>query len=180
MNCTFTYCIYHIYHGNSWIKKWTLFIKDKVAGEYFFSPATFFIFKPLRHNTVQSASSNYYIYSFHTPFGKSHFPSIPRTSYHNQTPKQHHSHGSPLLSDLCFSSVWPFFQFLHFPSYRYFCRQTERNSTLHIHHANGTLLDCFLFYWLAAVLWLSDQLHLTSNLRISYYSPTLPQRPVTV
>lgn len=55
--------------------------------EIIFPPATFFIFKPLKHNTVQSASSNYYIYSFHTPFGKFHFPSIHRTSYHNQMPK---------------------------------------------------------------------------------------------
>ena len=60
-------------------QKFPLFIKDKVAGE-FFSPATFFIFKPLKYNTVQSASSNYYIYSFHTLFGKFHFPSIHRTS----------------------------------------------------------------------------------------------------
>ena len=73
--------------------------------ESFFPPTTFFIFKPLKHNTVQSTSSNYYIYSFHTPFGKFHFPSVHRTSYHNQMPKQHHSHGFPLLSDLCFSSV---------------------------------------------------------------------------
>ena len=60
---------------------------------------------PLENNNFQSVSSNYYIYSFHTPFGKFHFPSIHRTSYHNQMPKQHHSHGFPLLSDLCFSSV---------------------------------------------------------------------------
>ena len=90
--------------------------------ESFFPPTTFFIFKPLKHNTVQSTSSNYYIYSFHTPFGKFHFPSVHRTSYHNQMPKQHHSHGFPLLSDLCTLNVWPFFQFLHFSSYRYFCR----------------------------------------------------------
>ena len=117
LNCTFTYCIYH---GNSWIKKWTLFIKDRVAGNYF-SPTTFFVFKSLKHNTFQSDSSNCYIYSFHTLFGKFHFPSIHRTSYHNQMPKQHHSHGFPLLSDLCSLNVWPFFQFLHFSSYRYFC-----------------------------------------------------------
>ena len=43
--------------------------------------------------------------SFHTPFGKFHSPSIHRTSYHNQMPKQHHSHGFPLLSDLCSLSV---------------------------------------------------------------------------
>ena len=73
--------------------------------ESFFPPTTFFIFKPLKHNTVQSTSSNYYIYSFHTPFGKFHFPSVHRTSYHNQMPKQHHSHGFPLLSDLCSLSV---------------------------------------------------------------------------
>ena len=56
-------------------KRQTLFIKDRVAGNYF-SPTTFFVFKSLKHNTVPSGSSNCYICSFHTPFDKFHFPSI--------------------------------------------------------------------------------------------------------
>jgi hypothetical protein len=86
-------------------KKLTFIHQKRSCWRVFFSSSTFFIFKPLKHNTVQSASSNYYIYSFHTPFGKFHFPSVHRTSYHNQMPRQHHSHGFPLLSDLCALSV---------------------------------------------------------------------------
>ena len=86
-------------------KKLTFIHQKRSCWRVFFSSSTFFIFKPLKHNTVQSASSNYYIYSFHTPFGKFHFPSVHRTSYHNQMPRQHHSHGFPLLSDLCALSM---------------------------------------------------------------------------
>ena len=43
------------------VKQKIAFIHKRQSCWRIFSPATFFIFKPLKYNTVQSASSNYYI-----------------------------------------------------------------------------------------------------------------------